>query len=68
MLIKLLNKYFYMTEESDLTFQRKKEHIELSLTDKVNFKDKTNGFNRYDFEHYAITEVEKDKINFKQQS
>ena len=53
-----------MAEESDSTFQRKKEHIELSLTDKVNFKDKTNGFDRYDFEHYAITEVEKDKINF----
>jgi isopentenyl-diphosphate Delta-isomerase len=53
-----------MTEDSDLTFQRKKEHIELSLTDKVSFKDKTNGFDHYDFEHYAITEVEKDKINF----
>jgi isopentenyl-diphosphate Delta-isomerase len=53
-----------MTEDSHSTSQRKKEHIELCLTDKVNFRDKTNGFDHYDFEHYAITEVEKDKIDF----
>jgi isopentenyl-diphosphate delta-isomerase len=53
-----------MTEDSGSTFQRKKEHIELCLTDKVSFKEKSNGFDRYDFEHYAITEVEKDKIDF----
>jgi isopentenyl-diphosphate Delta-isomerase len=53
-----------MAEDSGSTFRRKKEHIELCLTDKVNFRDKTNGFDRYDFEHYAITEVEKDKIDF----
>ncbi|MDR3667711.1 MAG: type 2 isopentenyl-diphosphate Delta-isomerase [Ignavibacteriaceae bacterium] len=53
-----------MTEDPGLTFQRKKEHIELCLTDKVNFKHKTNGFERYEFEHYAITEVEKDRIEF----
>jgi len=53
-----------MEDDYGSNSQRKKEHIELCLTDKVNFKDKTNGFDRYDFEHYAITEVEKDKINF----
>jgi isopentenyl-diphosphate Delta-isomerase len=53
-----------MNEDSDLTSQRKKEHIELCLTDKVNFREKTNGFDHYDFEHYAITEVKKDKIDF----
>lgn len=53
-----------MTNNSDSTIQRKKEHIELCLTDKVNFKNKTNGFDHYDFEHYAITEVEKYKIDF----
>ncbi|MCX6150272.1 MAG: type 2 isopentenyl-diphosphate Delta-isomerase [Ignavibacteriales bacterium] len=43
---------------------RKKEHIELSLTDKVAFKEKSNGFDKYDFEHYAITEVDIKKIDF----
>jgi isopentenyl-diphosphate Delta-isomerase len=47
------------------TSQRKKEHLKLSLTDKVAFKEKSNGFDRYDFVHYAITEVELDKIDFR---
>ena len=54
-----------MINSNENTPQRKKEHIELSLTDKVAFKDKTNGFDRYEFEHYAITEVDIKKINFK---
>lgn len=53
-----------MTENSDLTSQRKKEHIELCLTDEVSFKEKTTGFERYDFVHYAITEVDISKIDF----
>jgi isopentenyl-diphosphate delta-isomerase len=53
-----------MIEDYDSTIQRKKEHLEICLTDKANFKDKTNGFEHYDFEHYAITEVEKKKIDF----
>jgi isopentenyl-diphosphate delta-isomerase len=48
---------------SKKTIQRKKEHIELCLADKVNFKFKTNGFENYEFEHYAITEVEFGKID-----
>ena len=53
-----------MPEDSELTSQRKKEHIELCLTDEVSFKDKTTGFEKYEFEHYAITEVDITKINF----
>src|SRR3972149_4984177 len=44
---------------------RKKEHIELCLTDNARFKNKSAGFDLYDFEHYAITEVDINKINFK---
>lgn len=46
------------------TAKRKREHLKLCLTDDVQFKSKTNGFEKYDFIHYAITEVEIDKINF----
>ena len=53
-----------MPEDHDLTSQRKKEHIELCLTDEVSFKEKTTGFERYDFVHYAITEVDISKIDF----
>lgn len=48
----------------DQTAKRKREHLELCLTDDVQFKSKTNGFEKYDFIHCAITEVEIDKINF----
>jgi isopentenyl-diphosphate delta-isomerase len=48
----------------DKTAQRKREHLKLCLTDDVQFKFKTNGFDRYEFIHYALTEVEIDKINF----
>ena len=44
------------------TSERKKEHIQLCLTDKVAFK-KSNGFDDYDFEHFAITEVNYAKID-----
>lgn len=44
------------------TSDRKKEHIQLCLTDKVAFK-KSNGFEEYDFEHFAITEVDYTKID-----
>lgn len=46
------------------TSQRKKEHIELCLTDKVAFKNKGNGFEKYEFEHFAITEVKLKEISF----
>lgn len=50
-----------MTESK--TSIRKKDHIDLCLTNEVEFKTKTNGFENYDFEHYAVTEVEFDKID-----
>ncbi|WP_337865878.1 type 2 isopentenyl-diphosphate Delta-isomerase [Ignavibacterium sp.] len=53
-----------MSLNTDNTSIRKKEHVKLCLTDKVAFKEKTNGFERYDFIHSAITEVDIDKINF----
>lgn len=53
-----------MTGKNGGTPQRKKEHIELCLTDRVAFKNKTNGFERYEFDHYAITEVKIDGIHF----
>ncbi len=45
------------------TAQRKKDHIDLCLTDEVAFNLKTNGFDKYEFEHNAITEVKIDKID-----
>lgn len=53
-----------MPENTDLTSQRKKEHIELCLTDEVSFQEKKTGFDNYEFEHYAITEVDISKIDF----
>ncbi len=53
-----------MEQSPELISKRKKEHIELCLTDDVAFKEKTNGFEHYEFEHYAITEVEISKISF----
>lgn len=53
-----------MTKSSTDTSKRKKEHIELCLTDKVSFKSKTSGFDKYEFIHNAITEVDILKISF----
>lgn len=53
-----------MNKASGQTSQRKKDHLELCLTDEVSFKTKSTGFENYDFKHYAITEVEIDKIKF----
>jgi len=53
-----------MSKSITETSKRKKEHIELCLTDKVSFRSKTNGFDKYDFIHNAITEVDISKISF----
>ncbi len=45
------------------TSKRKKDHIELCLTDDVKFNYRTNGFENYEFEHYAATEVQIEKID-----
>ena len=47
-----------MAKNLSETSKRKKEHLELCLTDNVSFRLKTNGFDKYDFIHYAITEVD----------
>jgi isopentenyl-diphosphate delta-isomerase len=53
-----------MSISNSETSKRKKEHIELCLTDKVAFQSKTNGFDKYDFVHNALTEVDISKISF----
>jgi isopentenyl-diphosphate delta-isomerase len=50
--------------EPESTPIRKKEHIELCLSDEVSFKNKRNGFENYEFLHNAITEIDISKINF----
>jgi isopentenyl-diphosphate Delta-isomerase len=54
-----------MNQNPDSISIRKKEHLELCLTDNVSFKEKTNGFENYEFEHYAITELDIKKISLK---
>jgi isopentenyl-diphosphate delta-isomerase len=46
------------------TSTRKKEHLNLCINEDVGFKTKTNGFEYYEFIHYAITEVDIKKIDF----
>jgi isopentenyl-diphosphate Delta-isomerase len=53
-----------MNKSDDITSQRKKEHLELSLKADVSFKSKSNGFDHYEFIHDAATEVELNKISF----
>ncbi len=53
-----------MSKSITETSKRKKEHIELCLTDKVAFHSKTNGFDKYDYIHDALTEVDISKISF----
>jgi len=45
------------------TVQRKKDHIDLCLNGDVQFKTKSNGFENYEFEHNAITEVNPNEID-----
>ncbi|MCU7495795.1 MAG: type 2 isopentenyl-diphosphate Delta-isomerase [Ignavibacteria bacterium] len=45
------------------TPKRKKEHLELCLTEKVAFKNKSNGLERYEFIHNAITALDPEKID-----
>ncbi len=52
-----------MNRNPDSTSKRKKEHLALCLTDKVAFREKTNGFENYEFEHFAITEVDLSRIS-----
>ncbi|MFN3695233.1 MAG: alpha-hydroxy-acid oxidizing protein [Ignavibacterium sp.] len=55
-----------MSESASNISKRKSEHIKLCLTDNVSFRQKTNGFENYDFIHSAITEVDLSKISLQQ--
>lgn len=43
-------------EDKSLTSRRKQEHIDICLTEDVEFK-KSNGFEKYEFEHRALPEL-----------
>jgi isopentenyl-diphosphate delta-isomerase len=43
--------------------KRKKEHIEIALNQDVQFKNKTTGFEKYDFIHCALPELNFDEIS-----
>ncbi len=42
---------------------RKKDHLELCISGKVEFSERTTGFEKYSFEHYAPTEIDIKKID-----
>ena len=46
-----------MTNKNNATSKRKSEHIEICLNEDVGFHGKTNGFEHYEFEHFAVTEL-----------
>lgn len=52
-----------MKNSKNNTSNRKQDHIKICLEDDVQFKSKTTGFEKYDFEHYAITELTLDEID-----
>lgn len=53
-----------MPGKREETSVRKKEHIDICLNKDVAFKGRTNGFDKYEFLHSAVTEVEIEKIDF----
>jgi isopentenyl-diphosphate delta-isomerase len=53
-----------MSTDKSNTSSRKKEHLELCLTNEVSFHSKSSGFELYDFKHYAATEINVKEINF----
>lgn len=52
-----------MAKQSSETSKRKRDHISLCINEDVGFSEKTTGFEFYEFEHNAITEVEFDNID-----
>ncbi len=45
------------------TSERKNDHLNLVMNQNVNFQEKTNGFEKYDFVHDAVTNVDLDAID-----
>ena len=54
-----------MAPGKDRTSKRKNDHIELCINEDVDFRQKTSGLENYEFEHYANTEVDYNKIDLK---
>ncbi len=52
-----------LEEKLNKISERKKDHINICLNSDVNYK-KTNGFEKYDFIHNPLTEVDISKIDF----
>ena len=52
-----------MSESSEQTSKRKKDHLKICLNEDVSYRYKTTGFEEYDFEHYCITEADYNKID-----
>lgn len=52
-----------MKKNTEKIAARKKEHLELCGTNDVAFKKKGNGFDKYDFLHFASTEVDINNID-----
>lgn len=52
-----------MASSGDLTSNRKRDHISICLNEDVGFSKKTTGFELFEFEHNAITEVEFNNIS-----
>lgn len=47
------------------TSKRKKEHIEIALNHDIQFRNKTSGFEEYDFVHCALPEMAFDEVDTK---
>ncbi|MFA7288713.1 MAG: type 2 isopentenyl-diphosphate Delta-isomerase [Melioribacteraceae bacterium] len=54
-----------MKNKQKIISDRKSDHVDLCLTDTVSYK-KTNGFDYYDFIHFAATDVDFNKITLSQ--
>ncbi|MBU1099026.1 MAG: type 2 isopentenyl-diphosphate Delta-isomerase [Bacteroidetes bacterium] len=52
-----------MKETPEITSERKKDHLDVCLNEDAEFQNKNNGFEKYHFEHYAITEVDYSKMD-----
>jgi len=52
-----------MKKQDSKISRRKKEHLDIVLNKNVSFISKTSGFEKYDFIHYALTEIDLNKID-----
>ena len=52
-----------MAKKNNYSKDRKKDHIKICLNEDVGFINKTSGFEKYEFQHYAATEVDFDSID-----